>query len=227
MPTLTRRFFATDAATCARALLGHHLVRTERDLTLTARIVATAAYLGPEDHASHAVGKRRTARNASMWARPGTAYVYMSHGLHACFNIATLREDHPAAVLIRAVEPIGDAAHLARAFNLMRSRRPKTRRDIDLTNGPGKLSQALAITIDDDGLDVTDPASTIRIERGRTRAIPDNRVVTTARIGLGKGAGQWASAPLRYRLADTRWASRDPRVTTGWPSGFHGVARDS
>ena len=222
MPTLTRRFFATDAATCARALLGHHLVRTERDLTLTARIVETEAYLGPEDHASHAVGKRRTARNASMWARPGTAYVYMSHGLHACFNIATLREDHPAAVLIRAVEPLfgGD-------LDLMRRRRPKARRDIDLTNGPGKLSQALAITIDDDGLDVTDPASPIRIERGRNRAVPQNRIVATARIGLGKGAGEWASAPLRYRLADTRWASRDPGVTTGWPSGFHGVAHDS
>lgn len=222
MPTLSRRFFATDAATCARALLGHHLVRAERGRTIITRITETEAYLGPEDHASHAVGTRRTARNASMWARPGTAYVYMSHGLHACFNIATLREDHPAAVLIRAVEPIDD-----RDLPRLRRRRPKARRDIDLTSGPGKLSQALAITINHDGLDVTDPASPIRIERDRRGAIPPNQVVTTARIGLGKGAGEWAIAPLRYRLADSAWVSRDPRVSTGWPSGFPGGVADT
>jgi len=157
--------------------------------------VETEAYLGPDDPACHAV-VGRTERTWNLHGPPGVAYVYFIYGVHWCFNAVTREEGHGSAVLVRAVEPV-------RGVELMRQRRGKVRRDVDLTNGPGKLCQALGI---DGALDGA------RLDRGPLRilggaSVPDVDVDATARVGITKAA-DW---PLR-------WVVRgNPYVSLGRP----------
>src|SRR5262245_46221232 len=102
-----REAFAGSAISLARRLLGAVLVRVLDDgEVLAGRIVETEAYLGVRDAASHAYKGRRTERNEAMYARPGTAYVYFTYGMHYCMNVVCGKEDVPAAVLLRALEPL-------------------------------------------------------------------------------------------------------------------------
>lgn len=203
----------------ARELLGAVLECRTPAGTVAGRIVETEAYLGPHDPACHAVAGR-TARTWHLHGPPGRAYVYRIYGLHWCFNAVTLPEGVGSAVLVRAVEPLGDLA-------LARARRPGVRRDADLTNGPGKLCAALGLDARFDGasldgtvLDGTPPdvpptsdplggagngayALTLR----PAAAIPDDAVVVTPRIGITRAA-DW---PLRYLVRDSAYVSRTPR----------------
>ena len=107
MDRIPRSFLAVDPEKLARRLLGQRLVRTLGDGTrLAGIIVETEAYLGVRDRAAHSFGGRRTPRNESMFARPGTAYVYFTYGMHHCVNVVCGRRDEPVAVLIRALEPV-------------------------------------------------------------------------------------------------------------------------
>ncbi|HCT44834.1 MAG TPA: DNA-3-methyladenine glycosylase [Phycisphaerales bacterium] len=190
---LTRDFFARSVEAVARDLLGFQLTRTLDDGTILSGIITeTEAYVGPEDRASHAFGGRRTARNEHMWSQPGTAYVYFTYGMHHCFNIACLREGHPAAVLIRAMVPTEGIE----TMRTLRSARPRKHplRDKDLCNGPGKLCQALAIDLDLDGIDLLQSPH-LAITQGV--AVPEARIQRTPRIGIGS-AGDWVQKPLRW-----------------------------
>ena len=155
----------------------------------------TEAYLGPDDPACHAVAGR-TERTWHLHGPPGVAYVYFIYGAHWCFNAVTREEGHGSAVLVRALEPV-------RGLDLMRRRRGNVHRDTDLTNGPGKLCQALGIGGALDG---------VRLDRGPLRIlsgdpVPDADVGVTARIGITK-ASDW---PLR-------WVVRaNPYVSLGRP----------
>ena len=155
------------------------------------RIVETEAYLGPEDPASHAFGHRRTARTEPMFGPPGTAYVHFTYGMHWCLNAVTERRDFPAAVLIRALEPL-------EGLSLMRRRRGRVA-DRDLCAGPARLCQALGITGKESGRLLT--RGQLRIERDRRPKAP---VRVTGRVGITV-ATDW---PLRFVVADSRWASR-------------------
>ena len=155
------------------------------------RIVETEAYLGPEDPASHAFGHRRTARTEPMYGPPGTAYVYFTYGMHWCLNAVTERREFPAAVLIRALEPLA-------GLPLMRRRRGKVT-DRELCAGPARLCQALGITGKESGRLLT--RGRLRIERDRRPKAP---VRVTGRVGITVAA-DW---PLRFVIADSRWASR-------------------
>jgi hypothetical protein len=128
---LPAAFYDRDPALVARELLGMVLRSESQDGVTSGRIVESEAYLGPHDPAAHsAVG--RTSRNWHLFGPPGQAYVYFIYGMHWCVNAVTREDGHGSAVLIRAIEPL-------EGVELMRSRRPKAKRDRDLANGPGKV----------------------------------------------------------------------------------------
>ena len=158
----------------------------------------TEAYLGPHDEACHGVFGL-TPRTEKLFGPPGSAYVYFIYGVHWCFNAVTMPKGHPSAVLVRALEPLV-------GIDLMRERRSAARRDIDLTNGPGKLCQALAIDRSHDGLSLQRGPVTIR----RGEAVPDDEVLVSPRIGITRAA-DW---PLRWFVRDNPYVSRAPRSIT-------------
>ena len=157
------------------------------------RIVETEAYLGPEDPASHGYRARRTRRNESLFAAPGTAYVYFTYGMHWCLNAVTERAGFPSAVLIRALQPL-------EGLDIMRRRRGGAV-DRQLCSGPAKLCQALGVTGRQDGVPLTGSGA-LRIVRDATRQ--RKAIITTPRIGITHAA-EW---PLRFLIEDSPWVSR-------------------
>lgn len=214
---ISERVLAVPAAELAPRLIGCTLARTlptgER---LAGMIVETEAYVGPEDLASHAAGGRRTARVASMWARPGTAYVYFTYGMHHCMNVSCLREGHSASVLIRALMPT-EGQETMRALRTAGRVHKRPLGDRDLASGPGKLCQAMAIDRSLDGTDLLASSHFALFDRaaggigeagGAGGAGP--RVVATPRVGLGPETvlGVWKQKDLRFVWADHPFSSR-------------------
>jgi DNA-3-methyladenine glycosylase len=160
------------------------------------RIVETEAYLGPHDPACHAAAGL-TARNRCLFGAPGTAYVYFIYGMHWCMNAVTREAGYGSAVLIRALEPLA-------GVTLMEARRSVTQAR-ELTNGPAKLCEALAIDRHFDGT---------RLDRGPLRIlaaapVPAARVGVSARVGIRKAA-DW---PLRFFEIGNSYVSRAPAAT--------------
>ena len=196
MSRLSRDFFIRDTLTVAHELLGQRLVRVLDGKRLSGRIVEVEAYIGEGDRASHArCGP--TQRNAAMFGRPGHAYVYFIYGMYHCFNVVTEREDTPAAVLVRALEPL-------EGVELMRVRR-SGRPDAQLTGGPARLCQALEIDRRFDGADLCAPDALLFLEEGA--AVPDEAVVTGPRIGV-RGDEVALTVPWRFYVRDSRYVSR-------------------
>jgi DNA-3-methyladenine glycosylase len=191
---LSRRFYARDAVLAAPDLLGRLLVRELDGRLVVGRIVETEAYR-PDDPASHSFrGPRRA--NATMFGPPGHSYVYISHGIHHCLN-AVFRP--PSAVLIRALEPVEDLDEMARRRGLADPRL--------LCAGPGRLCQALGITLAQDGHDLTAGRGLWIAPGQRSR-----EAVITSRVGLTVAMDQ----PWRFVLPGTRFASRPlPRPVRG------------
>jgi DNA-3-methyladenine glycosylase len=129
-------FYARDTVKVAPGLIGKWLVRVIGRDRLVGRIVEVEAYRGRDDPASHAF-RGRTPRNAPMYGEPGHAYIYFTYGNHYCLNITTQQTGKPGAVLLRAIEPVEGLSQMRR----YRQSAP----DAELTNGPGKLTKALAI----------------------------------------------------------------------------------
>ncbi len=174
-------FLAGDTARVARRLLGCTLVSTIDGLETRGVIVETEAYLGLDDPASHAhASKGRTPRNDAMFSSRGTLYVYVSYGIHHCINVVTGVEGDPAAILIRALEPVG-------GFDAMAGRRG---RDTDLCNGPGRLAQALGINMRHNYHDLAAPP--VQLVPGDPA--DDSKVGSSGRIGVSRAA-DW---PLRF-----------------------------
>ena len=191
---LPASFYDRDTEQVARDLLGAVLRHTTPDGVASGRIVETEAYLGEHDLACHAAAGL-TARTRWLYGAPGTAYVYFIYGVHWCFNAVTRAVGSPSAVLVRALEPL-------EGVELMRERRGDVR-DRDLTNGPGKLCEALGITGAMNGL----PLRRGAIEILRGEPVPQARVAITARIGITKSA-EW---PLRWFVADNPYVSKTPK----------------
>ena len=185
MKRLPREFYDRPTLTVARELLGQRLVRSLDGQRLVGRIVEVEAYLGETDQASHA-RPGRTRRNAPMYGPPGHAYVYFIYGMYYCLNAVTEAEDSPAAVLIRALEPWG-------GIDTMRDHRPG-RSDRDLTSGPGKLCQALAI---DRTLNNTDLCQGGSLWIEADTPVPDAQVATSPRIGV-RGDEHARTVPWRF-----------------------------
>lgn len=186
-------FFRRSAETVARDLLGRLLVSTVEGTTTAGVVVETEAYVGPHDPASHARASiGRTERNASMFGAAGRAYVYLSYGIHWCLNVVTDEPGHPAAVLVRALDPTA-------GLETMAERRG---RDAELASGPGRLSEALGITGALDGHDLS--RSPLRLTSGWRPG--RDRVGVSGRIGIRRAA-DW---PLRFYLRNHPAVSRSP-----------------
>lgn len=155
MEKLTRDFYNRDTVTVARDLLGNYLVRVLDGETLVCRITETEAYVGRCDKACHAYGYKRTARTETLFAKPGTAYIYLIYGMYNCLNFVTEPEGEPAAVLIRGLEAVSGAKTLAR----LRYQKPLAEltpyQQRNFLNGPGKLCKALSLDRSYDGTDLT------------------------------------------------------------------------
>lgn len=188
MNALPRSFYRRGTVDVARGLLGQVLVHGPAAGT----IVETEAYLGGDDLASHsAVGV--TDRTRVIFGPPGHAYVYISYGMHECLNIVAEPDGKAGCVLIRALEPI-------EGLDIMRARRPNARTDRDLTSGPGKLTQALAITRAQNGADMT---------RGDLIVRPPElnhafEIAVSPRIGITK----CRDLPLRFTVKGNPFISR-------------------
>jgi len=169
-------FFDRDAELVARELLGAFLVSDWGAVRCVGRIVETEAYPGPHDPASHAAATvGRTARNDPMFGPPGTAYIHLNFGVHWCLNAVVGPEGYPAAVLLRALEPV-------EGLEAMRRRR-SGRPDRELTSGPGKLCQALAIGQDLQRHRLSE--APLLIAAGEP--VPSRQLVRTTRIGINRG----------------------------------------
>ena len=192
---LPRSFYENkNPVLVARRLLGK-IIRVTRD-GCAARIVETEAYGGSLDRASHA-WKGKTARNESMFGRPGTAYVYLCYGIHRMMNVVTAPEGVAAAVLIRAVEPLEGVEKMAR-------RRGVSASEFRLTAGPGALTQALGICMDWCGSDLV--CGPISIEDDGVK-VPKGKIETSRRVGVNY-AGPAARFPWRFWIRGNRWVSR-------------------
>lgn len=152
---LTRAFYDRDTLEVARDLLGCRLIHRVAGEELVVRITETEAYIGAVDKACHAYGGRRTARTETLYARPGTAYVYLIYGMYHCLNFVTEGEGTAAAVLLRGVEAVEGADRMARnRFGRDLSQLTAYQRK-NFLNGPGKVCKAMAITRTHNGLDLT------------------------------------------------------------------------
>ncbi len=169
---LGRDFYARDTLDVARELLGKRLVRAIDGERLSGLIVETEAYIGEEDRACHA-SRGRTPRTEVMYGPPGHAYIYFIYGMYHCLNVVTDRVGFPAAVLIRGIQPQEGVEYMRRN----RRFRPEG----ELTNGPGKLCQALAIDRGLNGLDLCH-SDLLFIEEA---VVPDlEEIEVTPRIGI-------------------------------------------
>ena len=194
---LPPEFYDRDTVTVAKDLLGCLLVHQDETGTTMGWIVEDEAYL-QGDPAAHSY-RGETKRNRAMFGPPGHAYVYRIYGLHTCFNVVTGPEGIGEAVLIRALEP-------AVGIDLMQARRG-TDDPLALASGPGKLTQALKITMDRDGTSLIDgPLQVWSPESlpGRRPEGIDGEIVQTTRIGITKAA----DLPLRFYLKGNRHVSR-------------------
>lgn len=189
-------YLREDVVLVARELLGKVLY-TFQDGALSAGIITeTEAYNGIEDKASHAYGNRRTQRTEVMYAAGGIAYVYFCYGLHHLVNVVTGREGNPQAVLVRAMKPV-------LGIDVMLIRRKMQRNSPLLSNGPGKLSQALGITGNFNGLSLL--GQQIWIEAPLVNK--PFEIVTRTRIGIDY-AEEHVYLPYRFYIKDEKYISK-------------------
>ena len=189
---LRREFYQRPTVEVAHDLLGKLLVRRCRDGMVGVRLVEVEAYLGPADPACHTYRGRRTRRVATMWGEAGHAYVYLIYGVHHCLNLVTVGGGAGEAVLVRG-------AAVVHGRDLVRRRRGPRVAERALTDGPGKLGQALAISLADDGLDVCDRGSGLWLADDGVRIRPRARQCGP-RVGV-ESAGAAALWPLRFLAA--------------------------
>jgi len=165
------------------------------------RVTEVEAYAGlGQDPGSHA-HRRRTERNSAMFGPPGRAYVYFTYGMHWCLNVVAHPEGEAGAVLIRAGEVVQGLASA-------RSRRPAARSDRDLARGPARLASALGVTGDQDGVDLLDPHSPLRLALS-THPVESSRLEFGPRTGV---AGAGAPTPWRF------WLAGEPTVSPHRPA---------
>lgn len=171
---LKKDFFQRQTEVVAKELLGNILC-TYKDNKLTGGvIVEVESYYGFDDPANHGY-KGKTKRNEVIFRNGGYVYVYLNYGIHYLLNISTEAQDYPSSVFIRAIEPVY-------GIDIMKKRR-KINDIKNLTNGPAKLTKALGIDKNFNGLSIE--SDIIFIEKNRN--LKEFEIVKTKRIGISKG----------------------------------------
>ena len=198
MSILTKEFYDRDTLTVARYLPGRDLVRVLEDGTqLECRITETEAYIGRLDKACHACGYRRTARTQTLFAPPGTAYIYLIYGMYHCLNFVTEEEGEPAAVLIRGAVPAANGDIIAKNRFGCKMEDMTAYQRKNFLNGPGKLCRGLDLTRAQNGLDLTRPGGGLYLRPGSP---PDpSQVRVGERIGIDY-AEEAVDFPWRFYL---------------------------
>ncbi|MBV8455355.1 MAG: DNA-3-methyladenine glycosylase [Acetobacteraceae bacterium] len=192
-----REFYAQPVLEVARQCIGKVLVSRTAEGEAAGRVVEAEAYRGPQDLAAHSA-HGRTKRTSAMFGPPGHAYIYLLYGISWALNLVAASEGQPHAVLIRALEPV-------RGFELMAQRRAKPASSRELTNGPGKLTQALGITGVLYGADLCDDR--LFLEEPQN---PAGRIGRSRRINVDY-AGAWANKLWRFYERGNRFISAPPR----------------
>ena len=187
-----------DIQLISRELLGKVLCTNFHGKLTSGIIVETEAYGGITDKASHAYGGRRTKRTETMYAKGGTAYVYLCYGIHHLFNVVTNVEGVPHAVLIRAVQPLD-------GIDIMLRRRNLNNISNRLTAGPGILSQAMGISVHISGQSLLDKQIWIE-NRENNNQLMDLKIISSPRVGV-QYAGEDANNLWRFQVANTPWVS--------------------
>ena len=184
--SLPREFYDRSTLLVARELLGARLNRALDGRRLAGIIIETEAYIGEEDMGCHAKAGK-TKRTTVMYGLPGHAYVYFTYGMHWMLNTVTERQDFPAAVLIRAIEPVD-------GVDIISPRRQG--RD---TVGPAKLTQALGIDGALNGVDLCNSATGLWITAGLP--VDEDDIISGPRVGLENVPEPWKSKPWRFRAS--------------------------
>jgi DNA-3-methyladenine glycosylase len=193
---LAREFFDRPVLEVAPDLLGRvveHRILGSDDPPVAVRLSEVEAYDGQDDPGSHAF-RGPTRRNAVMFGPPGHVYVYFTYGMHWCMNIVCGESGRASAVLLRA-------GTVVTGLPVAQARRPSARRPAELARGPARLASALGVSGSDNGADLCDPDSHLRLFPGEP--FPRTQVRTGPRTGVSGGADQ----PWRFWLAD------DPSVS--------------
>lgn len=198
MPRLTKSFYARDALTVARELIGCVFVHDGPTGRLAVRLVETEAYRGSIDPGSHGY-RGPTPRTETMFGPPGRLYVYFTYGMHWCVNVVCARPGVCEAVLLRAGEPV-------RGIEVMRALRGGLADDRLIASGPARLAQALGIDKRHDGATLLRGGAFWIAEDAATDSLRRSEVAQTVRIGLGKGRGD--EIPWRFVAPGHPHASR-------------------
>tara|TARA_Y100001970_G_C14220065_1_gene852086 strand:- start:818 stop:1438 length:621 start_codon:yes stop_codon:yes gene_type:complete len=190
-------YLSDDVLTLSKQLLGQLLITNINGIQTGGIIVETEAYAGINDRASHSYNNKKTKRNKAMFERGGIAYIYLCYGIHHLFNIVTNDENNPQAVLVRAIEPtIGTSEML--------NRRNMNNLSYHLTSGPGKLTQALGLSLD---FNQTSLQSDSLCIYKMTKTLSKNSIIESPRVGIDY-AGHDALKPWRFRIKDNPWCSK-------------------
>ncbi|WP_156753860.1 DNA-3-methyladenine glycosylase [Actinokineospora pegani] len=206
MRQLTRAELAVDPLLAARALLGAVVESTTPQGVVRVRLTEVEAYRGGDDPASHCY-RGKTPRNAVMFGPAGHLYVYFVYGMHFCANIVNLTDGVPGAVLLRAGEVV-------EGVELAERRRPAARGRDDLARGPAKLASVLALQRAHNGIDLTDPESSVRLYAGET--------VEPACVSTGPRVGVAVAMDIPWRF----WITGDKTVSAYKRGGKRRPAAD-
>jgi len=190
---LPREFYERPTLVVARELIGKVLAHETRQGLAAGVIVEAEAYTGESDPACHAA-PGPTTRNAPLYGPPGIAYVYLNYGIHYLVNAVTEAEGWPAAVLIRALEPLEGEALMRRRRAEGTGKQPQDFDSANLCRGPGNLTRALGISLDQNLRDLT--GSDLRIEDA---GLPGREVAWSPRIGINVGVDR----PWRCYASDS------------------------
>lgn len=192
-------YLKSDVVSLARDLIGKLIVSEIEGAMTSGIIVETEAYKAPEDKASHAYNNKLTSRTMTMFEEGGISYIYLVYGFHHLFNVVTGSEGTAHAILVRAIQPVEN-------IELMMSRRSSDSLSYNLTNGPGKWTEAMGINRGLNGVKLYMPDSPIKIYRTEN-IYTEKEIISSPRVGIPY-AEDYIDKPWRFRLKGNAWIGK-------------------